>query len=209
MVVPGTRLSLDWGGSNSTLLRGRSVQSPSHRSSSGQSEQRSFDSLGQSGPVRTRNHIRHNRTRSGCRCKNSPCICHLEVGHHAKVERRSPSDWVRSLHSTVARGPLLPADPSRYRAADCHRVRVDSLGHVEDRKNKSFCQIGKVACQTESRIRRPSLKVIHGALFAGDGWLLSVSAFLGAVGRVTGLMRGGFETPDFAIVELHISIGRS
>ena len=134
---------------------------------------------------------------------------HLEVGHHDKVERRSPSDWVRSLHSTVAREPLLPADPSRYRAADCHRVRVDSLGHVEDRKNKSFRQIGKVACQTESRIRRPSLKVIHGALFAGDGWLLSVSAFLGAIGRVTGLMRGGFETPDFAIAELHISIGRS
>ncbi len=53
------------------------------------------------------------------------------------------------------------------------------------------------------------MKVIHGALFAGDGWLLSVSAFLGAVGRVTGLMRGGFETPDFVIVELHISIGRS
>src|SRR5436309_11579800 len=153
MVVPGARLSQDWGGSNSTLLRGRNVQSPSHRSSSGQSEQPSLDSLGQSGPVRIRNHIRHNRTCSGCRCDDSPCICHLEVGHHAKVERRSPSDWVRSLHSTVARGPLLPADPSRYRLLIAIGCAWLAWGMLKTESTKSFCQLGKVACQTESRIR--------------------------------------------------------
>src|SRR6267143_119722 len=122
---------LDRSGFNATILRSRGLQPPSHWSSSGQSEQRSLDSPHQSDPVRTRNHIRHNGTRSGRHCDNSRCIRHLEIGYHAKVEQRSPCDCLRRLYSAITRRPFLPANTSCYRASHRPRVHMDGLGHVE------------------------------------------------------------------------------